>query len=92
MFLFQPDLGIGEPPDSTMPSATRAFLLPAEAVTEAVEAGVFRPIDPLVAALTIWVTMHGITDVLLMGFAIDDELLDRLTDTAIDTAIRGLSA
>ena len=92
MFLFQPDLGIGEAPDSTMPSATRAFLLPAEAVTEAIEAGTFRDVDPLLAALTIWVTMHGVTDMVLMGFAIDDELLDRLADTAIDTAIRGLSA
>jgi AcrR family transcriptional regulator len=92
MFLFQPDLGLGDTPDSTTPSATRAFLLPAEAVTEAVESGTFRAVDPLLASLTMWVAMHGVTDVMLMGFNLDDEFVDRLADTAIDTAIRGLLA
>ena len=61
MFLFQPDLGVGEPPESGSPSATAAFELPAAALREAIDAGTFRPVDPLVASLTMWVAMHGIT-------------------------------
>lgn len=92
MFLFQPDLGLGDAPDSTTPSATRAFLLPAESVSEAIDSGGFRPVDPLLAALTLWVAMQGVTDVMLMGFDLGDDLIDDLVDTVIETTIRGLTA
>lgn len=92
MFLFQPDLGRDPEPDHTLPSATRAFQIPAAAVAQAVESGRFRPVDPLVAALSLWVAVHGVTDLLLLGMGIDDQLLEDLTATVIDSAIRGLSA
>lgn len=92
MFLFQPDLGLGEPPASGSPSATAAFELPAAALREAIEAGTFRPVDPLVASLTMWVSVHGLTDMVLMGFDLDDEFIDALVDSTVDTLIRGFSA
>jgi AcrR family transcriptional regulator len=92
MFLFQPDLGLGDAPDSTTPSATRAFQMPAEAVNEAIESGGFRPVDPLLASLTLWVAMQGVTDVMLMGFDLGDDFIDQLAEAAIETTIRGLRA
>jgi AcrR family transcriptional regulator len=92
MFLFQPDLGVGEPPESGNPSATAAFELPAAALREAIDAGRFRPVDPLMASLTMWVAVHGITDMVLMGFDVDDTFIDDLVDATVDTLIRGFSA
>jgi AcrR family transcriptional regulator len=92
MFLFQPDLGVGEPPASGSPSATAAFELPAAALREAIDAGTFRPVDPLLASLTMWVAVHGITDMVLMGFAVDDAFIDELVESTVDTLLRGFAA
>jgi AcrR family transcriptional regulator len=92
MFLFQPDLGVGEPPTSVSPSATAAFELPAAALREAIDAGTFRPVDPLLASLTMWVAVHGITDMILMGFAVDDAFIDELVEATVDTILRGFAA
>jgi AcrR family transcriptional regulator len=92
MFLFQPDLGVGEPPASGSPSATAAFELPAAALREAIDAGTFRPVDPLLASLTMWVAVHGITDMVLMGFAVNDAFIDELVESTVDTLLRGFAA
>ena len=62
------------------------------ATTAAVEQGCFGDIDPLTAALTTWTAMHGLAEVLLLGFAFDDTTRDHLIDVVIDTMIAGLRA
>jgi AcrR family transcriptional regulator len=91
MFQFQPRIGLGELPDEDLPSATEAFRLPAAAVEEAIASGQWRQTDPLIATLTTWIAMHGASEVLLMGFTLDEELRERLIESTIDLVIHGMA-
>jgi AcrR family transcriptional regulator len=91
MFVFQPRVGVGEPVGDDLPSATQAFSLPADSMTEAIEAGRIREQDPLIATLTTWIAMHGAAEVLLMGFDLDPTFRDRLIDATIEMVIRGIT-
>lgn len=92
MFLFPPELSIGDPTGRELPIATHAFQSAFDAVREAVEAGTFRPVEPVMASLTLWTATHGLADVLLLGFAFDDATRDLMVDQVLDTVIRGLRA
>lgn len=93
MFLFPPDLQMGEPTGEELPVATNAFERGMEAIAEAVDTGVFRAdVDPLLAGLTLWTATHGLADVLLLGFVLDESGRDHLIATVLDTIIAGLSA
>lgn len=71
------------------PPATRAFEVAASATDEAIETGVFAAQDPLLANLAMWAALHGVAEVLLMGFAPDEETADRLVDAVIETMLAG---
>lgn len=90
MFLFPPAALAGEAPP--LPAATRAFDVPSAATVEAIEQGLFRPLDPTLAIIAQWAACHGAATVLLMGLGFDDETSDQLVDTVVDTMIRGLLA
>jgi AcrR family transcriptional regulator len=92
MFLFPPDLALGTPTGEELPMATLAFRVPLTALTEAMDAGTFRRIDPDLAGLTMWTVAHGCAEVLAMGFALDDASRDALIDSVIETVIAGLRA
>lgn len=93
MFLFPPDLQLGEPTGEELPVATNTFERGMEAIAEAVELGVLRAdVDPLLAALTLWTATHGLADVLLLGFGFDEAGREHLITTVLDTIIAGLSA
>ena len=92
MFLFPPDLSVTATTGDELPSATRAFELSLTAVREAIERGVFRPVDPVMAGLTMWTATHGCATVLLLGFALDDTSREALITSVIDTVIAGLTA
>ena len=92
MFLFPPDLALGTPTGEELPMATLAFRVPLTALTEAMDAGIFRPMDPDLAGLTMWTVAHGCAEVLAMGFALDDASRDALIDSVIETVIAGLRA
>jgi AcrR family transcriptional regulator len=92
MFLFPPDIALGSPADDVLPLATRAFEVGLTAITEAIETGAFRSMDPAMAALTMWTAAHGCADVLLLGFTVDDTARDALIDSVLDTTIAGLRA
>lgn len=92
MFLFPPELANSTATGLELPAATKAFETALAATTEAVDQGLFSHIDPLTAALTTWTAMHGLADILLLGFAFDEATTDRLIDTVIDTTIAGLRA
>ena len=59
------------------------------AVVEALDQGELRPEHPLLVALTLWTTVHGLAEVLRLG-APTGELRNRFTDLVIDTVIEGL--
>jgi AcrR family transcriptional regulator len=92
MFLFPPDLAIGTPTGEELPMATLAFRVPLTAMTEAMDAGTFKAMDPDLAGLTMWVAAHGCAEVLALGFALDDASRDALIDSVIETTINGFRA
>jgi len=92
MFLFPPDLSFGAPVDDELPIATHAFELSLTSITEAIEQGRFRPMEPVMAGLTLWTATHGCATVLLMGFAIDDDAREQLIDSLLDTMLAGFTA
>jgi len=91
IFLFPPDLSLTEPTGEELPLATRAFELPLTAISDAVEAGLFKPVDPLMAGLTLWTATHGCATVLLLGFELDAAGREALITSVLDTVIAGLS-
>jgi hypothetical protein len=90
MFLFPPELANTTTTGQELPAATKAFEMALGATTAAVDQGCFPGIDPLTAALTTWTAIHGLADILLLGFGFDDTTRDQLIDTVIDTMLRGL--
>lgn len=93
MFLFPPDLAAGDLPEGVvLPGATRAFAAAAGAVTEAVETGALTADDPLLVALALWSTVHGVATVLHLGFSLPVELEDALVDEVLDRVLAGYGA
>lgn len=92
MFLFPPQLDLSAATGEELPMATHSFQVALRSVTSAIDAGVLRPIDPLIAAITLWTATHGAADVLLMGFPFDDATRDLVIDSVIDTVLGGLGA
>lgn len=91
MFLFQPELGVGRPAAGEWSSAaTETFQRPTQAIDEAMAAGRYQQSDPVLAALTMWAAIHGLAEVLLMGFDFGRDFEQRLIDSVIDTLVRGL--
>lgn len=90
MFLFPPSFAPGAPEGAAMPAATEAFNISSAAVTEAIERGAFRSIDPLEGALIMFMTAHGTASVLLMGFGFDRAAEDQLVTAAVETMLAGL--
>jgi len=71
------------------PPAARAFEVASEATADAVAQGLMAVDDVTMACMTMWAAMHGVAEVLLMGFGFDDEAADRLVESTIDTVIAG---
>jgi AcrR family transcriptional regulator len=93
MFLFPPELEIGEATGEELPVATLAFNYALGTIEEARAAGMVRPdLDPSLVAFTTWTATHGLAQVLLLGFTFDDATKQLLTDTVLDTVIAGLRA
>jgi len=92
MFLFPPDVAVAAKTGEELPSATRAFELSLAAITDAIDEGIFRAVDPVMAGLTMWTATHGCATVLLLGFALDEHGREALIDSVIDTMIRGFAA
>ncbi len=71
------------------PPATRAFEVAAAITADAVEQGLFDVDDVDLACMTMWAAMHGVAEVLLMGFGFDDEGAERFVSNTIDTVLAG---
>ena len=77
--------------DIVVGAGARAFQHLVDAVQRGIDAGVFRPIDPVLAATGVWAAVHGVTSLLISmpGFPWPD--VDTLVDHVCDIQIRGLS-
>lgn len=91
MFTFRPRTLEVPGIDNELPGATRAFELGEKVVREAIESGDLpTERDPLLTALTLWVAVHGLSTVLLMGAELDDDMCRQLTDLTINDLLTGL--
>ncbi|HUS61179.1 MAG TPA: TetR/AcrR family transcriptional regulator [Acidimicrobiales bacterium] len=91
MFLFRPELA-AEARDGQEPLACKPFNLIGECVREAAKAGAIKNIDPDLAALTLWTSVHGIATMLLAGPGFGPTSENGLADSVIDTVLAGLAA
>ena len=91
MFLFPPNLrdGTEVAPDIELPAATRVFAMATQAITDAIDAGVLVVEDPLLTALTLWAGMHGVAQILLLGFTMTREFEDALIAEVTDRLLAG---
>lgn len=89
MFLFPPRIEPLDVPAAELPGATRAFAAAAEAVTEAIDAGLLHAEDPLLVALALWAGAHGVAQVLQLGFALPDGFAEALADEVTDGLLAG---
>jgi AcrR family transcriptional regulator len=63
-----------------------------ETVTDGIERGYYRPVDPTLAALMLWASVHGLVSLRLVkgGLALPD--IDVLLDEALSLSLVGLQA
>jgi AcrR family transcriptional regulator len=76
--------------DVVVGAGARAFQHLVEAVQRCIDAGAFRPVDPVLAATGVWTAVHGVTSLLISmpGFPWPD--VEVLVDHVTDIQIRGL--
>ncbi|HRA35923.1 MAG TPA: TetR/AcrR family transcriptional regulator [Acidimicrobiales bacterium] len=72
------------------PPATRAFEVASAAMTDAMARGLLGVSDVTVACMVMWAAMHGLAEILLMGFGFDDAGAEQLIAATIDTMLAGL--
>lgn len=90
LFRFPPAAaGVGVPGVAPFAPATRAFEVALATTTRAIDAGLLAAGNPVDAAMTMWAAVHGVAEVLLLGFGFDDASADRLTASVIDTVLAG---
>ncbi|MEO2105869.1 MAG: TetR/AcrR family transcriptional regulator [Actinomycetota bacterium] len=71
----------------------QALLELAAVVRQGIESGEFRQVDPFMATLTLWSTVHGLVGVLAHGFGMIGEVdVQSATDTVTDLLLEGLRA
>ncbi len=85
-FLSRP---ISPAPCDDIAAADHSFAILQHGVTGMIEAGLFRPVAPNVAAEAIWACLHGVTALLLDQAAHVETPPDTLIDHVIDTVIAG---
>ncbi|MGI9577516.1 MAG: TetR/AcrR family transcriptional regulator [Microthrixaceae bacterium] len=95
MFVFRPDPIPVPGADNELAAATTAFAKPALAIAEAMESGDIHPDrDPLLTAMTLWTTTHGLATVLLLGNSGGEVILfensRELIDDVINVTLCGL--
>ena len=90
LFRYPPaSTGVDVPGVAAFAPATRAFEVALASTSRAIDAGLLAVADPVDAAMTMWAAVHGVSEVLLLGFGFDEEAADALADSVIDTVLAG---
>lgn len=90
LFRYPPaSTGISVPGVDDFAPATRAFEVAHATTAEAIDAGLLGVNDPIAASMTMWAAVHGVCEVLLMGFGFDDASADALVESVISTVLAG---
>ena len=76
---------------AAFPPATEAFEVAAAATAAAIASGQLAVDDASMASMVMWVAIHGVAEVLLMGFGFDKDWEDRLVESVIETVLAGQS-
>lgn len=89
--LFMTRNGSAQQRDIVVGAGARAFQHLVEAVQRCIDAGAFRPVDPVLAATGVWAAVHGVTSLLisLPGFPWPD--IETLVDHVCNIQNSGLS-
>jgi len=74
------------------PPSTRAFEVAQAATAAAAAAGQIEVDDVDLAAMTMWIAVHGVAEVLLMGFDFDPATVETLVTSVIETVLTGQGA
>jgi AcrR family transcriptional regulator len=82
---------LATPEAEAFPPAARAFEVAAAATADAIDQGLLAVEDLTLACLTMWAAVHGVAEVLLMGFGFDDATAERLLATTVETVLVGQS-
>jgi AcrR family transcriptional regulator len=80
-----------DPLEAFRGAGARAFQHLVDAVQRGIEAGALRPVDPLLAAVGVWTSVHGITSLLISMPEFPWPDREQLLDHVCDTHIRGLT-
>ncbi len=90
LFRYPPaSTGVAVPEVEAFAPATRAFEVALATTTRAIDDGLLAEGDPVAAAMTMWAAVHGVAEVLLLGFGFDDAAADALVTSVIDTVLTG---
>lgn len=76
---------------AAFPPAAEAFEVAAAATAAAIESGQLTVTDASTASMIMWVAVHGVAEILLMGFGFDKAWEDELIDSVIETILAGQS-
>lgn len=80
------------PACTTVEAADKSFDMLHANVAAMMDAGLFRPGDPLAVAEALWACLHGTVTLLLDHRGHLETAPQRLVDTVVDAAMRGFSA
>lgn len=89
LFAFPPDVA-GTGVEHELPIATKVFGAATGALERGMREGVFRQQDPLIAALTVWSSVHGCATALNMDFGFDETTVERVVGNVLDMVVAGL--
>ena len=88
LFRFPPELEPAALPTEPLPEATSAFAAGAEAVSDAIDAGLIVADDPMLVSFALWSGAHGVATILQLGLGLprhlEDALIDEVTNRLID--------
>jgi AcrR family transcriptional regulator len=77
--------------DAVVGAGARAFQHLVDTVQRCIDAGAFRPVDPVLPATGMWTAVHGVTSLLISMPAFPWPSVEALVDHVTDIQIRGLS-
>lgn len=82
-----------QPPDFDVTAllADSGFGVLLATVTDGIEAGLLRRVEPLDAAISLWAGVHGLTSITISKPDVGRPVVDRVLEFVLDAQVRGLA-